>query len=722
MTEDLTWFPLSDAQRAIWLMQQAMPDTPLNIAQYSELVGDIDVDVLARAGGIAVRNTQFMQVRFEMRGRDVVGVHDPSIRDTAQCIDLRGERDPQGVAEAIMSEDYARTVNPLNDRTVVGIIMRIADDRVLVYNRGHHLVADGLSAKEQTLIGLATYSTVLAGEPVAKAPRVDFALPARLDTEYRSSTRFITDRSYWRETLAGIPALPSLSTRMGAISAIARDASAPICPDTVHTLERAAQKHTTQVPAIIAAAVAAYLSRVTGRDDIGLNLPVAARTTAALRRTPLPVANVALLRTHVGPGVTVHEALRTTQSAMLGALRHQRYRYDDVRADLAATGNHVLGVRGLSGVTLNLMLFDREIRCGDATATFHVLTSGPVDDLFINIYPSTDDGGLVVDLEANPNRYDEAEVAQHHRGLLEFLGDFVVALVERPETIIDDLPLAGAAPMGPPEPVSETQTLPEILRAAAREHPDSVAVDGGDKGGRLTYRELDARASELASRLVEEGARPGVVVALVMGRLVAQTVAWWAVAYTGATILLADPRQPVARVRRVLKLARAVVMLEVGPGGVVAIRNLAPGGSDATRPAKGDGRESGVGGVVSIRGLALGGSDATRPAKGAGEMAVAEATGGCNSVEGARGPRLDDAAYVVFTSGTTGEPKGIAVPHRGLSALCEALAGPFVADEGGGNRLAGMASPAFDAVHTELLAAANQGLCLVPIELVKMSV
>ena len=116
------------------------------------------------------------------------------------------------------------------------------------------------------------------------------------------------------------------------------------------------------------------------------------------------------LRTGFGRSSTLADALRTTSSALMGALRHQRFRYEDMVAEgmipEAASG---LGQRGLPGPMLNLMLFNREFRCGEATAIFHILTTSPVDDLSVNVYPAVG-SGLMVDIEANPNRYTQAEV------------------------------------------------------------------------------------------------------------------------------------------------------------------------------------------------------------------------------------------------------------------------------------------------------------------------
>ncbi|MGC4934077.1 amino acid adenylation domain-containing protein [Gordonia sp. DT30] len=654
-------FRLDAAQRALWTTAETLPQLPLNIAQYVELRGPIDIEAFLRHTTEAVRRGQFMQVRYEQTPDGPVGVYDPSLHANPEYLDLRGESDPRAAADAFMRADHSRPVDPATDRVMFGWLLHLGDDHYYFYNRAHHLVVDGISGKDAIRALLDAYTAGIAGEPIPHPGPVDFDAPARADADYRASTRYATDRAYWRETLADMPSPASLSHRTGPPAPLSRVVSADIPSATMAALERAATAHHSTVPAVIATALAAYLCRATGRDDPILNLPVAARTTAALRRTPLPVSNVVPLRTGVRAAASVADALRDTGAALMGALRHQRYRYEDIRADLsddlgndAAGSRNPLGHRGLPGPMLNLMLFDREFRCGDATATFHVLSTSPVDDLAVNVYPAAGASGLVVDIEANPNRYDAAEVAQHHRQLLAMLA--VVALaVDVPGVLIDDLPLYNDDPVPRGGPGVPARTLPEILASAVVGHPEAVALDVPGTGETLTYRQLDAHAVALAGRLFAAGARTGRTVAIEIPRGRDQLVAWWAVAYTGATILLLDPAQPPARRARILETA-APIMVLTALDDLPAVR--------APRP---------------------------HPAT-----------------------RLDDAAYLVFTSGTTGDPKPITVGHRGLATVIAAQRPLFGDDATAPPRIAALASATFDAAHFEILAAAATGATLVP--------
>ncbi|WP_288338383.1 non-ribosomal peptide synthetase [uncultured Gordonia sp.] len=683
-------FPLNDAQEFLLQRQSTMPGCPINVAQHATLDGLLDIEAFLEVSRREIRDTGSLQLRFRVEQGGVIGVYDPTLHDTVDYIDLRGADDPDAHALEMMRVDAARPVDPMRDRLATGTLFQLADDKFALYQRTHHLLTDGVATVENMVTGLRRVAAALAGEPLEPRSLPDLRAPARADAEYRVSRRFQTDRDYWRDALDGIDGgTPSPSLRVGPPAAINRRVSESIPAATMAGLRCAAEERSTTLPALIATTLAAYFARITDTNDVVIDLAVAARTVAALRNTPLPTLNFVPVRTGVGSATTVGDALRSTQSALMGALRHQRYRRDDIVADHGGP---------ITGPVLNIMMFDRKIQFGEVTATFHSLTTGPVDDLSLNIYPDTDgdprvDGSLVVELEANPNRYDDADVVEHHRQIVALLGELATALVEGGEAAVDDLPLVVEEPTAVWTP-ARPRVLTEILDETVERFGDRIAVDGGACGeDALTFAELDERATDFAEELRGYGARPGETVAITLPRGVEQVVAWWAVARSGAAILLVDPSLMRVRVETILRVAGPVcVVSEEGVrfgGGLRGSRGSAPGGASHL-----DHRMEGVGG--------RGEGDHRREGldhrgEGVGDK-----------------PGVDDVAYVVFTSGTTGEPKGIAVPHRGLANLIRD-AESLLDDGNGPGRLAAVASPAFDIAHFEMLACAGLGYTLVPI-------
>ncbi|GAC68472.1 putative non-ribosomal peptide synthetase [Gordonia soli NBRC 108243] len=680
-------FPLTRAQRALWIAQERNPQAPLNIAQYVEISGPIDTDAFIEHVSAAVRRDRFMQVRYERSGDEIVGLWDPTLSDAPECVDLRAERDPRAAAEAFMVADVTRPIDPLVDRLMVAHLFDLGRNQFIFYNRAHHLVVDGVSGKNALQSMLEAYTAGVEGRPTVTTRFVDFAAAAEDDARYDDSLRRRRDRAYWLDELSGAAAPPTLSLRQGGLSPnnIRRTDSLP--RRTMDLLRRACDGSGHSEAVVIATALVVYMYRFTGRRDLIVGLPVAARTTATLRNTPLPVSNVVPLRVALAAdGGTVREVVRRVQKALSGALRHQRHRLEDIldEPSLRSLADST-GQRGLNAPQLNLMLFDRVMRCGAAAGTFRLLTTSPVDDMSVNVYPSapvdacrTDVTPLVVEIEANPSRYDAAEVGLHHRGLVAALHQVAESLLgERDRTVVELLPGPDFASPPMSEQVPQPNTLPAVLDGAVDAYMDHPALADGIRD--LTFGELDGIARGVAEQLIDRGVGVGSAVAILARQSPESVIAWWSVARTGAAILLIDPGQPSARIERILANAGPVVMLVA-----------------TSRPQD----RTDYDGVVQ---LSLADLLQTRAS---GAIVVAE-------------PTLDDIAYIVYTSGTTGDPKGVTITHGGLAMLIKSQRKAFGSTSKNSrserSRIAAVSSPMFDAAHFEILLSVAIGACLVPL-------
>ncbi|WP_158607923.1 non-ribosomal peptide synthetase [Nocardia panacis] len=219
-------------------------------------------------------------------------------------------------------------------------------------------------------------------------------------------------------------------------------------------------------------------------------------------------------------------------------------------------------------------------------------------------------------------------------------------------------------------------TLATLLAWAAEHNPDGIAVREGERA--LSYRELDARSSQLARVLLARGAGPETMVAVALPRSLSSIVAVWAVAKSGAAFVPLDPGFPAARLA--FHLADANIALGVTDRG-----------SRAALP-----------------------DTATWLVVDEPETVAAMDLASADPIWYRDRPvslRVSNIAYLIYTSGSTGMPKGVAVTHAGLGALCGELRSRYgVTAE---SHVLHCASPSFDAAILELLLAVGASATLV---------
>nr|WP_232028865.1 non-ribosomal peptide synthetase [Streptomyces lincolnensis] len=610
---------LSAAQRSMWFGQRLDPAGPAyNVGEYTEIHGPVDPALLRAAVRAVVDATETLRVRFVADDDTVRPIVETAPDRDLPVVDLTGEDDPRAAAEAWRAADFATPFALDRAPLFRYALLKLADDHWIWYQRYHHIAVDGYSCSLLAARVADAYTALAAGTTPAPPPAPLAALVAE-DAAYQAGERHATDRAYWTHALADRPEPVGLSTRPTQVAGRFERRTGHL-PHTAGDLVHAvAAQAGTRWSRVVLAATAAYLHRLTGAREIVLGLAVTGRESATERATPGMASNVLPLRLTVRPDTTAHDLVRQTATVTRDLLAHQRYRGEDLRRDLDWPRDG----RRFFGPVVNIMAFGPELRFAGYATTRHNLSTGPVEDLAVNVYDRADAEGIRLDLDASPAHYTDAELTAHHRRLIHFVERFAA----EPSACVGTLELtlpqetASARLDGAPARGGEA-TVPDLLAARAAADPDTTAVVHGERG--TTYRELNARANRLAHRLLGLGVRPEDRVAVLMRRSDDLIVALLAVLKAGGAYVGLDPRAPAARTRRILGETGSAVLL----------------------------------------------TDRTETYEGVTPVAVDDPT---LATEPDTDPRVrphpDQLAYVSFTSGSTGTPKGVAVTHRDITAL-----------------------------------------------------
>ncbi|MDJ0389492.1 amino acid adenylation domain-containing protein [Roseomonas sp. E05] len=605
--------PLTEAQSGLWYAQALDPANPIfSTGHYLDLQGPLDAEAFRAAVDGMVAETDALALRIEPGRQGPVQSVEEARRPWLEMADLSAEADPEGAARAAMARDMATPVDPARHRLAREVLYRLGPERHFWYQRAHHLALDafGTDLALRRVAGLyaARIGQGKPGQEHPGQPLPPFSLALAEDAAYRSGPRRAADAAYWREALAGSPDVAGMAPGV-AVTAHRAHRCMVALPDSVAAaLARLGQPW----PDALAALAGAYVRRHAGGAEAVVGVAFMGRLGSPAARVPCTLMNVLPVRLRPDEDLPLADMLRELARPLAQARRHGRYRGEQLRRDL---GRLAAG-RRLFGPLVNLLPFDSLPAFPGLLVRQHVLGTGPVDDITFNFRASPSGAGLRLEVEANPNLYSGLATRAHATRLAHFiaaaleaprLAEVPTAAPQEAEWLLHGLNATG-------HPVPDT-TLPALFTQRARDVPSATALVFG--AAEMSYAELEARSAALAAALRARGAGPGRIVAVALERSLELMVGLLAVLRSGAAYLPLDPGQPPGRLARILANARPVALLaEAALPGEVPL--LPPAGW----PAEGSAPEG--------------------------------------------GPAPGDAAYVLYTSGSTGEPKGVVVEHRAI--------------------------------------------------------
>jgi amino acid adenylation domain-containing protein/FkbH-like protein len=636
--------PLSFGQQRLWFFSQLEPSS----AAYTILIaldfkGSLNAVALEQGLNEIIRRHAVLRTRFVTADDAPAQVIEDAWQLTLSMIDLTDVpvRAREAVLPRLMTEQSKAPFDLARLPLVRGVLVVLdssmmdgqAQQQVFALTIPH-IIFDGWSHGVLLRELSDLYESNLVGE---KSPLPELAIQY---ADYAAWQRHFLDQdwlnahfSYWKTNLSGAPvalAIPTDRPRPRILRYSGHAESFELSDELTCLLKSLSRQAGVTLFINLLAAFKALLSRYSGEEDIVVGTPIANRNRVETEGLIGFFVNTLVMRTDLSSDPTFTEALRRVREVALGAYAHQDLPFEKLVEWLEPE-------RSLSHTPLFQVMFVMQnaeaetLRLtGLNVHRMRVETGSEKFDLTLEL--KEDAKGLLGTLKYNTDLFDRVTIKRmlgHYLRLLNGLATSPDLAISKFELLNESERHQVILEWNDSHFRSEGLWLHRLFEAQVGRSPEAIAI--ASEQGQLSYLELNRRANQLASHMMERGVGVETPVGICVERSPAQIIAILGTLKAGGSYVPLDPQYPRERLEFILNQARVQIVIAQG----TALEHLSSGGRQVI--------------VLEEEWELIAGSSQENPA-----------------------PRAlpETLAYVIYTSGSTGEPKGVAVSHN---AVCNHL-------------------------------------------------
>ncbi|MCM2370991.1 amino acid adenylation domain-containing protein [Aporhodopirellula aestuarii] len=642
--ERLVTAPLSSHQQQLWIEHFLIHNRGrYNIPLVYDLEGELDTRVLEEACTCLVERHEILRTVYESTDSGLLQRVQPTVPFKIERVDLRGcdAGTRRQVLEARSKEFASVPFQLSSDAPFRAVLYQLAANEFRFVLVVHHIAFDGHSIGVLHRDLAAFYDAIKHHRsPELRPLEHQYANYSVWQQRHHHSESLAKHREFWRASLDGeLPVLDLPTDDCLVDEALCDTISLKIEGELLDAARTFSSRRQSTLFVTLLSAIKAVFYRYTRQEDMIIGSAMTTRDDLATEDLIGYFINVLPLRTRFDGGGTFEELQRKVRETAFNAFAHQNYPFELLKKEILSnqeTGGtpfRVLFILENEAEPLELSgLKSKPVALETQMAKF---------DLLIAVNESS--GYLRIDLQYRSKLFQRTRMER----FAEHLPSLLSAAIANPMCPVDQLEMLSPEErdvvlpprltkvslanenVGVDEAFDQPASVLSLYNAQVQRTPGLPAVSFA--GQTLTYRELDERATRFASRLVQHGVVPDAPVAVSIDRSFDMLVAVLGVLKAGGCYVPMDPALPAQRRQQMLQRCGARM-------------------------------------VVTTTGLA---DDLNLDDSGVAAIWVDSDAISVNPLEHVCFPELgpDHLAYVLYTSGSTGEPKGVAMRHGALANL-----------------------------------------------------
>jgi amino acid adenylation domain-containing protein len=630
--------PATASQQEIWASVQmgTAANCAYNESQSLRLTGELDLAALKLALQELINRHEALRTTFSTDGTALCIVAN---RETElPTIDLTRLPSPARSDELarILAQEVRQPFDLEHGPLFRSQVIQLTDREHILILTAHHIICDGWSWGVLMPDLGRLYSALQQGITPELEDADRFSEYAKLQTAAAQDPDTLAAEQYWLQQFAeNIPVVdfPTDRSRPALRTFEAAREDWELQPELVTSLKQLGTRQGCSLMTILLAGFEVWLHRLTGQEDLVVGIPAAGQAASGHDRLVGHCVNLLPLRSQIDRTKSFNEYVQTRKSRILDAYDYQDFTFGSLMSKLTLP-------RDSSRIPLVPITFNLDRALTADSLPFDGLevefSTNPRAfenfELFVNATELQ--GKITLECQYNCNLFD----AQTIRNRLAELETLLLGIIADPDRSIAKLPIL---PSHEQQLLftswNQTQTdypqvsIQQLFEQQVELRPNTVAV--GFEGKELTYQELNDRSNQLARYLQTKGVGADVLVGICIDRSVEMIVGLLGVLKAGGAYVPLDSSYPAERLTFMLTDTQLNIILTQSQ----LVEKL------PTHQAE----------VICLDSE----WDNIQPYSSANLTCQIDP---------------DNLAYVMYTSGSTGQPKGVSVPHRGVVRLVKA--------------------------------------------------